>query len=133
MGCLLDDLRAFSINAHQWTTAACQDVNLSYSTELCMEIGSWKYNGKIILLLVQTTSKSWGRVVCWGHGRIKPNNLVQGRSCIVLLLSLTVILRLSRSLHVSATQDSDKSEIQPEGEPESLHSCVLSCVKVGQA
>ena len=34
---------------------------------------------------------------------------------------------------LSATQDTDKPEIQPVSEPESLHSCVLSCVRVGQA
>ena len=34
---------------------------------------------------------------------------------------------------VSATQDTDKPEVQPVSEPESLHSCVLSCVRVGQA
>ena len=48
---------------------------------------------------------SWGRGVCWGHGGI-----VQGRNCFVLLLGLTVMLRLSRSLRVSATQDTDKPE-----------------------
>ena len=51
----------------------------------------------------------------------------------VSLLSLTLILRLSRSLRVSTTQDTDKPEVQPASEPESLHSCVLSCVRVGQA
>ena len=45
----------------------------------------------------------------------------------VLLLSLTVMLR------VSATQETDKPEIQPVSEPESLHSCVLFFVRVGQA
>ena len=98
-----------------------------------MEIGPWKYSGEIILLLVQTTLKFRGRGVCWGHGGIKPNNKVQGKNCFVLLLSLTVMLRLSRSLRVSATQDTDKPEIQPVSEPESLHSCVLSYVRVGQA
>ena len=43
------------------------------------------------------------------------------------------MLCLSRSLRDSDTQDTDKPEIQPVGEPESLHSCVLSCVRVGQA
>ena len=43
------------------------------------------------------------------------------------------MLRLSRLLRVSATEDTDKLEIQPVSEPESLHSCVLSCVRVGQA
>ena len=42
------------------------------------------------------------------------------------------MLRQSRSLRVSATQDTDKPEIQPVSEPESLHSCVLSCVRVGK-
>ena len=70
---------------------------------------------------------SWGHGVCWGHGGI-----VQGRNCFVLLLSLVVVLRPSRSLHVSAAKDTDKPEIQPVSEPESLHSCVLSCVRVGQ-
>ena len=111
----------------------CRDMNLSSSTESCMEIGLWKHNGELISLLVQTTLKSWGRGVCWGHGRIKPNNLVQGRNCFVLLLSLSVMLSLSRSLRVSATQDTDKPEIQPVSESESLHSCVLSCVTVVQA
>ena len=44
-----------------------------------------------------------------------------------------MVLRLSRSLRDSAIQDTDKPEIQPVSEPESLHSCVLSCVRVGQA
>ena len=43
------------------------------------------------------------------------------------------MLRLSRSLRVSATQDTDKPEIQPVSESENLHSLVLSCVRVGQA
>ena len=43
------------------------------------------------------------------------------------------MLRLSRSLRDSVTQDTDKPEIQPVIEPESLHSCVLSYVRVGQA
>ena len=43
------------------------------------------------------------------------------------------MLRLSRSLRGSATQDTDKSEIPSVSEPESLHSCVLACVRVGQA
>ena len=44
------------------------------------------------------------------------------------------MLPLSRSLRDFATQDTDKPEIQPVREPESLHSCVLSCVvRVGQA
>ena len=76
---------------------------------------------------------SWGHDVCWGLGGIKLNNLIQGRKCCVLLLSLTVMLRLSRSLRVSVTQNTDKLEVQPVSEPESLHSCVLSCVRVGQA
>ena len=42
------------------------------------------------------------------------------------------MLRLSRSPRAFATQDTDKPEIQPVSEPESLHSCVLSCVRVGQ-
>ena len=98
-----------------------------------MELGSWKYSGKTISLVVQTILKSFG--VCLGSWRNKTKQLlVHGRNCFVLLLSLTVILRLlSRSLRVSATQDTDKPEIQPVSEPESLHSCVLSCVRVGQA
>ena len=32
-------------------------MNLPNSTESCMEIGSWKYSGEIILLLVQTILK----------------------------------------------------------------------------
>ena len=43
------------------------------------------------------------------------------------------MLRLSRSLRDFATQDTDKPEIQPVSESDSLHSCVLSCVRVGQA
>ena len=43
------------------------------------------------------------------------------------------MLCLSRSLRDSTAQDTDKLEIQPMSEPESLHSCVLSCVRVGQA
>ena len=43
------------------------------------------------------------------------------------------MLRLSRSLHVSATQDTDKPEIESVSEPESLHGSALCCVKVGQA
>ena len=74
---------------------------------------------------------SWRLLGSWF--RIKLKQLIQGRKCFVLLLSLTVMLRLSRSLRVSATQDTDKPEIQPVSEPESLHSCVVSCVRVGQA
>ena len=73
---------------------------------------------------------SWRLLGSWWN---KTKQLVQGRSCFVLLLGLTVMLRLSRSLRVSATQDTDKPEIQPVSEPESLISCVLSCVRVGQA
>ena len=99
-----------------------------------MEIWSWEYSGEIILLLVHNTEiVSWAHGVCWGHGGIKLNNLIRGRNWFVLFLSLTVMLRLSRSLRVSATQDIDKPEIQPVSGPESLHSCVLSCVRVGQA
>ena len=77
---------------------------------------------------------SWGHGVCWGRGGIKLNNLLQGRNCFCFALeSLTVMLRLSRSLRVSATQETDKPEIQPVREPESLHSCFLSCVRVRQA
>ena len=43
------------------------------------------------------------------------------------------MIRLSRSLRDSTTQDTDKPEIQPVSEPKSPHSCVLSCVRVGQA
>ena len=43
------------------------------------------------------------------------------------------MLRLSRPVRDSATQDTDKPEIQPMSEHESLHGCVLSCVRVGQA
>ena len=43
------------------------------------------------------------------------------------------MLRLSRSLRDSATEDTDKPEIQPVSEPEGLHNCVLSFVRVGQA
>ena len=52
--------------------------------------------------------------------------LVQSRNCFGLFLSVAVMLRLSCSLRVSATQDTDKPEIQPMSEPESLFSCVLS-------
>ena len=99
-----------------------------------MEIGPWKYSGETILLLVQTILKLFGGLsVCFGSWWNKTKQLVQGRNCFVLLLSLTVMLRLSRSLRDSTTQDTDKPEIQPVSEPESLHSCVLSCVRVGQA
>ena len=87
----------------------CRGVNLEYSTEF---LGSWRFLG------------SWLN---------KSKQLVHGKNCFVLLLSLVVMLRLSRSLRVSATQDTDKPEIQPVSEPESLHSCVLFCVRVGQA
>ena len=43
------------------------------------------------------------------------------------------MISLSRSLRVSAPQDTDKPEIEPVSETESLHSCVLSCMRVGQA
>ena len=95
-----------------------------------MEIGPCEYSGETILLLVQTILKSWGRGVCWGHGEIKQ---VQSRNCFVLLLSLTVMHHLSRSLRDSATQDTDKPEIQPVSELDGLRRCVLSCVRVGQA
>ena len=100
-----------------------------------MEVGSWKYSGEIILVVCSDNTEiiSWGHGVCWGHGGIKLKHLVQGRKCFVFLLSLTMMLRLSRSLRVSATQDNDKPGIQPVNEPETLHSCVLSCVRVGQA
>ena len=76
---------------------------------------------------------SWGHGVCWGYGGIKLNNLIQGRNCFCFALELDGILPLSSPLRVSATQDTDKPEIQPMSEPESLHNCVLSCVRVGQA
>ena len=43
------------------------------------------------------------------------------------------MLPLSRSLRDSATQDTDKPEIQPVSEPESLYGFVFSCVRVVQA
>ena len=49
-------------------------MNRKHSTESCMEIGPWKYDGETILLLVRTILKSWGRSVCWGRGGIKQNN-----------------------------------------------------------
>ena len=100
-----------------------------------MKMGSWKYSGETILLLVQTILKLFGGLsVCLGSRWSKTRQLIQGRNRFVLLLSLTVMLRLlSRSLRVSATQDTGKPEIQPVSEPNSLHSCVLSCVRVGQA
>ena len=99
-----------------------------------MEIGPWKYRGEIVLLLVQTILKLFLGIVAFVGVMVnKTKQLVQGRNCFVLLLSLTAMLRLSRSLRVSATQDTDKPEIQPASEPESLHSCVLCCVRVGQA
>ena len=100
-----------------------------------MEIGwSWQYSGKTTLLVVQTILELFGGLsVCLGSWWNKTKQLVQGRNCFVLLLSLTVMPRLPRSLGVSVTQDTDKPEIQPVSEPESLHSCVLSCVRVGQA
>ena len=98
-----------------------------------MEIGPWKYSGETILLLVQTILKLFGGLsVCLGSWWNKTKQLVQGRNCFVLLLSL-MMLRLSRSLRVSATQDTDKPDIQPVSEPGNLHSCVLSRVRVGQA
>ena len=42
------------------------------------------------------------------------------------------MLRLSRSLRVSAIQDTDKLGIQFVSEPKGLDSRVLSCVRVGQ-
>ena len=42
------------------------------------------------------------------------------------------MLRLSRPLRVSATQDTDKPEIQPVSEPESLHDCVLPALELGK-
>ena len=98
-----------------------------------MEIGSWKYSGETILLLVQTILKLfWGLSVCLGSWN-KTKQLVQGRNCFFLWPNLTVMLRLSRSLRASATQDTDKPELEPVSEPESLHSCVRSCVRIGQA
>ena len=56
--------------------------------------------------------------------------------CLVIVfglsLGLTVIHRLSCSLPFSATQDTDKPEVQPVSEPESQHSCALSCVELGK-
>ena len=43
----------------------CRDVNLYYSTDSCMEIGSWKYSGETILLLVQTILKLFLVVVAF--------------------------------------------------------------------
>ena len=43
------------------------------------------------------------------------------------------MFRLSRSLRDSATQDTGKPELQSVSKAENLHSCVLSCVRVGQA
>ena len=40
-------------------------MNLQYSTRSCMEIGSWKYSGEIILLLVQTILKLFLGVVAF--------------------------------------------------------------------
>ena len=95
-----------------------------------MEV-QWRNN---FLLLVPTILKLIGGLsVCLGSWWNKTEQLVQGKKCLVLLLGLTVMVRLSRSLRVCATQDTDKPEIQPVSEPESLHSCVLSCVRVGQA
>ena len=77
---------------------------------------------------------SYGTGVCWGRGRIKLKQLVQGRNCFCFVPEPdAVMFRLSRSLCVSATQNTDKPQIQPVSEPESLHSCVLSYVRVGQA
>ena len=93
-------------------------------------------SGETILLLVQTILKLFGGLsVCLGSwwNKTSSKQLVQGKNCFILLLSLTVMLRLSRSLRVSATQDTDKPWVQPVSEPERLHSCVLSCVRVGQA
>ena len=77
-----------------------------------MEIASWKYLGEMILLLVQTILNyflgSWRLLRSWWN---KTKQLVQGRNYFVLLLSLRVMLHLSRSLRVSATQDTDKPEI----------------------
>ena len=100
-----------------------------------MEIGPWKYSGETILLLVQTILKLFGGLsVCLGSWCNKTKqSLSTSRNCFVLLLSLTVMLRLSHSLRDSDTQDTDKPEIQPLSKPESVHSCALSCVRVGQA
>ena len=76
------------------------------------------------------TLGSWRLLGSWWN---KTKQLVRSRNCFVLLLSSTVMLHLSRSLRVSATQDTDKPEIQPVSESESLHSCALSCVRDGQA
>ena len=42
------------------------------------------------------------------------------------------MLRLSRSLRVSATQDTDKPEIQPVSEPERLHSLSFPALELGK-
>ena len=93
-----------------------------------------KYSGETVLLLVQTILKLFGGIsMCLELWWNKTKQLVQGKNYFVLLLSLTVMIRLSRSLRVSATQDTDKPEIHPVSEPESLHSYVFSCVRVAQA
>ena len=53
------------------TLSRCESLVLY---RIMYKIGPWKYSGEIILLLVQTILKSWGRGVCWGHGGIKLNN-----------------------------------------------------------
>ena len=56
---------------------------------------------------------SYGTGVCWGHGRIKLQQLVQGRNCFCFVIEPDDDASpiLSRSLRVSATQDTDKPEI----------------------
>ena len=99
-----------------------------------MELGSWKYSGEIILLLVQTIlNLSLGVMAFVGvwWNKTKQSNI--GWKLFCFAPELDGDDSLSCSLRVSATQDTDKPEIQPVSEPESLHSCVLSCMRVGQA
>ena len=49
----------------RWSKWGCRDANFKYSTESCMEIGSWKYSVEIILLFVQTILKLFLGVVAF--------------------------------------------------------------------
>ena len=49
MGCFLDDLRAFGINADQWTTAAAQDEGEWRRTTTMAEQGAEHFMAKWIV------------------------------------------------------------------------------------
>ena len=74
MGCLLDDLRAFGINADQWTTAAQDEGEWCRTTEQGAEhfLAKW-------IVAEKTKAGLWHAVVCPNvTGRTK-TRIAQGK------------------------------------------------------